>query len=306
MNVSTVKRLADTGHLPCVRTPGGHRRFRLDDVWAYLAEEGISPHTLAWVVERASSDEGFAAVEQAVLGRRWQVLRDHALGLASGGLVQELTGVLTATHLAGIRPSELCDHLVAPMMHEVGQRWATNHMSVADEHIITHAVSGALAELRMHWGEQRSLPLTALCGCVSPDLHELGAQCAAYVLAYEGWRVVVLGAATPVESFVSAIEKHRPDLVCVSATIVSDVVAFCTDCERLAHAAQANGAAVAYGGNGIAAHGLSCPHANAVSIRDMGGLVEFVRSAFPRSRPPAPMPEEVRSPAAENEGASGC
>lgn len=34
---STVNRWADEGKLPCFRTPGGHRRFRREDVDAFIA-----------------------------------------------------------------------------------------------------------------------------------------------------------------------------------------------------------------------------------------------------------------------------
>lgn len=37
IDVSTVKRWADSGKLQCYRTVGGHRRFRLDQVQAFIA-----------------------------------------------------------------------------------------------------------------------------------------------------------------------------------------------------------------------------------------------------------------------------
>ena len=36
----TVTRWSQTGRLPCLRTPGGHRRYREDDVVALLAAAG--------------------------------------------------------------------------------------------------------------------------------------------------------------------------------------------------------------------------------------------------------------------------
>ena len=36
---STVKRWADDGLLPCIRTAGGHRRFRRDAIERFLAEQ---------------------------------------------------------------------------------------------------------------------------------------------------------------------------------------------------------------------------------------------------------------------------
>ena len=36
---ATVKRWSDAGTLRCFRTPGGHRKFRLRDVKAFLADQ---------------------------------------------------------------------------------------------------------------------------------------------------------------------------------------------------------------------------------------------------------------------------
>lgn len=39
VTVQTVGDWADAGQLPCFRTPGGHRRFRREDVEAFLAKQ---------------------------------------------------------------------------------------------------------------------------------------------------------------------------------------------------------------------------------------------------------------------------
>jgi excisionase family DNA binding protein len=38
VGLTTVARWADSGHIPSIRTPGGHRRFRRSDVDALLAK----------------------------------------------------------------------------------------------------------------------------------------------------------------------------------------------------------------------------------------------------------------------------
>lgn len=281
IHVSTVKRLADSGHLQCIKTPGGHRRFRIEDVRACLHERGDGPHTLAPVMAGSTSDRLSDAVEEAIFQRQWARLQDHLVSLASGGCVRPVTGLFVAAHLAGIRPADLCDHVIAPAMHQVGQQWATNRITVADEHLISHVVSAALIEVATYWGQVERLPYRALCGCLAPDLHELGSQCGAQVLSFEGFDVAALGAATPVESFVSAIERHKPDLVCLSATVIHDTVAFTTDCQRLAHAARSHGSPLVIGGSAVFARDLSRPHDAVVLIGDMGGLVEYVRESFP-------------------------
>ncbi|HQB42138.1 MAG TPA: helix-turn-helix domain-containing protein, partial [Polyangiaceae bacterium] len=48
---ATVKRWADAGTLSCIRTPGGHRKFRLRDIAMHLASR------------RSSADHSEAATE---------------------------------------------------------------------------------------------------------------------------------------------------------------------------------------------------------------------------------------------------
>lgn len=44
VTAETVSRWADSGVLPFFKTPGGHRRFRREDVDALLQAGGAQPH----------------------------------------------------------------------------------------------------------------------------------------------------------------------------------------------------------------------------------------------------------------------
>jgi methanogenic corrinoid protein MtbC1 len=253
----------------------------MEDVRAFLQERGERPHSLVPVIGPSASDRPSEAIEQAIFQRQWTRLQEHLVSLAGDGSVRDVTNLFVATQLTGVHPAELCDHIISPAMHQVGQQWATNRITVGEEHLISHAISAALIETATYWGEVERLPYRSLCGCLAPDLHELGSQCVAHLLAFVGFDVALLGAATPVESFVAAIERHKPNLVCVSATVVHDPVALTTDCRRLAHAARSHGSALVLGGSGLLDRELPCPDGDAVLIRDMGGLVEYVRQTFP-------------------------
>lgn len=295
INVSTVKRWADNGQLPCIKTPGGHRRFRLEDVYTFLESQGICPRSLAPVMESMVSEEAYDLTEEAILNRQWPWLQQHLISTALKGDMREAVRLFVAASLVGIHPSELCDHLISPAMHHVGEQWATNRFNVADEHLITHTITSALSEMPIHWGREQPPSYHALCGCLSPDQHELACQCIAQVLSFEGWQVAMLGAATPVESFVSAIERHRPDLVCLSSTVIYDPVAFKTDCERIAHAVHALGKKLLIGGSAIASLNHSCANEAAAMLKDMGSMVEYVRAAFPSRNHPSFIPGHGRN-----------
>src|SRR5258707_10633319 len=68
---ATVKRWADAGEIDCFRTPGGHRKFRLRDVTAFVQRRNFEvAETLPAQLtpgEEAGGDEAVAAVERSAL-----------------------------------------------------------------------------------------------------------------------------------------------------------------------------------------------------------------------------------------------
>lgn len=283
INVSTVKRWADSGDLPCMRTNGGHRRFRLRDVVEFARSHELEPAGLRPMVEGLGDEAAGVGAEAPILNGNWVALREIVQRYALQGDGTRLEDLFGAVLVSGWHPAELCDHVIAPTMEYIGKQWAQNRLTVADEHLATHAITTALGRLPHMQEKSGRSPHRALCGTFAPDLHELACSCVALVLRFEGWDVTVLGAATPSDSFVNCVERLRPDLVCVSATVIYDPVAFRTDCERLSLASLAVGNKYVIGGTALAEANLVCPHGVARILKDMRGLVEYVRSEFPRN-----------------------
>ena len=56
---STIRKWSDQGRLPAFYTPGGHRRYRLNDVEAYLASEAFQRRQAAVRAERRNDRTQF-------------------------------------------------------------------------------------------------------------------------------------------------------------------------------------------------------------------------------------------------------
>lgn len=281
INVSTVKRWADSGLLPCFKTPGGHRRFRLEDIQGFLVERGVNPRTLDPFI---IAEDWQQRLEEAILNRHWNWLRDHLVSLATTGQTASVVRVFSAMYLTGVHPAELCDNVISPALVHIGHQWATNRLTVVDEHLATHTIHSAFDQMSSRWPPQRSCDYTAICVCFSNNEHDLPCHFVSQVLRHEGWKASVIGANTPTESIITAIEKHRPDLIAVSATIIPDMVAFTSDSLRVANAAREHGGTLAVGGNAVFAQNYSPPDESIVLLRDMNALVEMVREKFPVSK----------------------
>ena len=105
---------------------------------------------------------------------------------------------LTALTLEGA-----VDEVLMPAMRQVGVKWETGRCDVAQEHLTTETVRGWLSRLASFapppTGEQ---PVVLACG--PRDLHTLGIEAMAVLLAYRGLRCRVLGARTPGPTMVTA------------------------------------------------------------------------------------------------------
>lgn len=115
------------------------------------------------------------------------------------------------------------EEIVQDALYEVGRLWQTNKITVADEHMASMVVQCVLAEVFA----KTPLPAPARPGVVVASVqdehHNFGPQMVADALTEAGWRVRYLGGNLPIRDLLRAIEKHQPEVICLSATMLSNI-----------------------------------------------------------------------------------
>ena len=124
--------------------------------------------------------------------------------------LQQLLGAYAAT--AVLRD------VILPYLHQVGERWEENKLSVAQEHFASHFLQARLHALSRGW--DRGLGPRAVLAAAPGDHHTLGITCFGIALHRLGWRVVCLGAATPIEMVHEVAEATGASLIGMSASVV--------------------------------------------------------------------------------------
>ena len=164
VGVTAIKRWADAGTLPCVKTAGGHRRFRAADLerLRWHGAEGVDP---------------WAPWFEALLGGA----DVHAvLALLFAARAERASWCAVATHVGGL-------------VTDIGDRWSRNQITVAEEHVASAGLNRALAlaaeTMRVTPNAPRCLLATA-----EGDEHTLGLSLAELCLREHGWRAQWLGA----------------------------------------------------------------------------------------------------------------
>jgi excisionase family DNA binding protein len=277
---TTIKRWADAGELPCEKTPGGHRKFRLEEVLAFSAKHGYHAPGLPRELNQQSLDE---TTKSAILSRDFSGMRNllvsHALK-GDPGKVSEL--IVTLSH-CNIPLQEISDEVIDGAMETVGDLWLSGDAGVDAEHRTSYEISDALAKIESGMPAAQSNGRTALLACPPGELHELGLRAIAASLRLGGWTTVYLGANVPLESLISAVTKQHPHLVCISLTHKGSVKERSSELSAVYNAARDSGGKLVLGGDGVTrrfADALLCDRV-CESICD---LERYLRRTFTLSR----------------------
>src|SRR5829696_9679119 len=267
---ATIKRWADTGQLKSSRTVGGHRRFPLAEVMRFQTERGLGAATGVASVPAADAAAPAAAfdAEEAAGQFLEAVKRGHAA---------EATGLLLEAHMLGAELNLIFDAVVATSLHRVGDLWYGEEMSVAEEHLATCTATRAVESLAASTRRAGAKAGAAVCCAAEEEMHTLPVLCAQALLEGAGWGVRNLGGHTPFFALAEYVERHRPSLVCVSATLQRELEHNARDYAQLSAAARACDARVVLGGEGFRDAAVRARFPADLHAESFGDLSEFVR-----------------------------
>ena len=110
---------------------------------------------------------------------------------------------------------ELVKKIVAPLLDEIGERWANKEFGVAHEHLasgLLRSMLGSLFRLYPPSGNADTMVLATPAG----ERHEFGILLAALLAAAHGWRVVCLGADVPAAEIALAVRLTNARVLALS------------------------------------------------------------------------------------------
>jgi methanogenic corrinoid protein MtbC1 len=110
---------------------------------------------------------------------------------------------------------ELVMKIVAPILDEVGERWAHKEFGVAHEHLasgLLRRMLGSLFRLYPSSGDANTMVLATPAG----ERHEFGLLLAGLLASAHGWRVVFLGADVPAAEIALAVKLTNARVLALS------------------------------------------------------------------------------------------
>ena len=170
--------------------------------------------------------EGLAAAEAAALASAAEPRADQAVAFSPAAARRDLDvslsgfdearahAVLDELLSTATLDSILSDVLI-PFLRELGKRWERGEITVAQEHFASSVLRGRLLGLARGW--DRGIGPRVLLSCAPGERHDLGLVVFGLALRARGFRILYLGADTPIESVAQTARTAHPHAVVISA-----------------------------------------------------------------------------------------
>lgn len=243
---STVKRWTDEGKLKCFRTPGGHRKFRAEDLYQFMSEYnyGISPVNL---YPQFATDE--AIIRRIIAKKEFNVLANVCFSASINGRKDEILKLFTEVYKNGLTLPLLFDEVLRPTLKRIYDLNISGKLSTGEMQLAYNALSNAIVLLsdiivKPAWSGKR-----AICAAVEGETRDIELKALGVLLESEGYEVLNLGVGASTETIDQLIESRRPQYVFLFAFHVADNYSFSQHHGKVADTAKACGAKLIVSGS---------------------------------------------------------
>ncbi|MEU8131559.1 cobalamin-dependent protein [Micromonospora sp. NPDC049049] len=184
---------------------------------------------------------------------------------------------------AGVPAERVLLDLVAPAQAEVGERWARNEWSVAQEHAATHISEQVVAAVSAY---ARPQPVNGrvVVACMDGEWHALPPRLVAEVLRLRGWQVTFLGASVPAAHLVSYLHRYDAHAVALACALPMRL----PYAHRMIEACRRSDVPVVVGGRGFGTDGRWARRLGVAWAPDAPSAAELIADERAlRAAPPA-------------------
>ena len=111
--------------------------------------------------------------------------------------------------------------------------WEYNKISVAVEHMATSITEGLMNELLPEIMSLERVNKKIVISCVENEEHQVGGKMVADIFEKNSWDTHYLGANTPIDELVRFCNIVKPDLICLSLSVYSNILVLLSEITEL-------------------------------------------------------------------------
>jgi excisionase family DNA binding protein len=212
---TTIRRWADSGKLKCFKSPGGHRKFTPEHIGELISKYNYH-------VTPSGTGVPFEPKKERLLSlistKDLHTLSEVFFAVARRAEIDSLREILLECYHADIALVEIYDIIIQKAVRKILKLHKDGKLSEADRHVYLNSMVESLNQFQSSTQNAMTNGRIAVCSSPINALEEplfLGVN---HLLRTAGWKVYDLGANTPVDVLIKAIEEYKPTLICASTT----------------------------------------------------------------------------------------
>ena len=245
---STVKRWTDEGKLKCFRTPGGHRKFRADDVYNFMLQYNYNVSGLTLLPQLASDE---TILKRIVQKEDFHALISVCFSAAIRGNKEEVLALLLEIHRAGLAVSLIFDHLLRPTMKRIAVIFNANKISFSEHRLALNTLSAAAAQLGNNVARLPRNNKIIITVSLEQEESDLELTALITLLEIEGFTVLNLGSGLTADAVNQLVDKVKPFAVCIHTTFAYNEDRFVFEVESVLRASKENMTQLVLSGNAL-------------------------------------------------------
>jgi excisionase family DNA binding protein len=219
VNVSTIKRWTDAGKLSCIKTVGGHRKFLLPHLTEFVKIYKKSKTRIdLFPLDSKQNLELSYHITKNDLDYLISYVKESALSTNRPNIQMALMGM----YLSDYPLHSIYDKVLTPVLHQIGQMWEKNEITVINEHFASQAIRDCIVRLQGVVQIPVKKKTTALCVNLSSELHDIALKMVDHILEIRGFRTFFSGQITPITEMENIFRQLHPDRIYVSSTVVEN------------------------------------------------------------------------------------
>lgn len=227
-------RILDARKIPPAAFAGAldHVREHLGHRYGEEAVPAADAALAAAAAEVRSAAPGVANARRKPGARHRESRAAFLLAILDGDRKAALT-VAREALASGVPLRDVYLEVVQGALYEIGERWAANQITVADEHLATAVAQSVLAHLYPELPAVAKTRGRIVIAGVEGELHQIGANVVADLLEADGFEVRFLGTNVPPDAVARTVEEWKADALGVSMTMLHHLPRLRTLLDRL-------------------------------------------------------------------------
>ena len=219
VNVSTIKRWADSGKIKCFKTRGGHRKFHLKHLREFVKSDkkGHTSLNLSSLVGKSSK------LLKAIDSADSKLISSYIFDSLVKGDKNKFISLTNSLIIKGFPFYYIFDEIILPTLVKIGEEWRANKLSITEEHLASEVIKKFLSSVDNKVVSSK-ISKNAFCFTLSNDKHDIPLLMAEVIFnQIENVFTFNLGANLPVSDFINESSKIVPHIIFISIVYVEDI-----------------------------------------------------------------------------------